>query len=161
DNTGNDWTFYVHTGAGLVCFNASTDADDDRRPRVIGVRTRPAASTDRAEFERELWWASATEHDLAVPEHGAGLFTPVWIPLEPLRRRRSPSLGQARPGRASASGRPGPGRAIERRARADRRRDPADPRRHRTQARADRRRAARPLHGRARGRRHRRFTRRR
>ncbi|HLT36792.1 MAG TPA: hypothetical protein VK034_10910 [Enhygromyxa sp.] len=83
DNTGNDWTFYVHTGAGLVCFNASTDADDDRRPRVIGVRTRPAASTDRAEFERELWWASATEHDLAVPEHGAGLFTPVWIPLEP------------------------------------------------------------------------------
>lgn len=82
ENLGDDWTFYVHTGAGLVSFSAAVHSTGDRPPRVIGVRTRPSPDTDPT-FERELWWASATEHDLAVPEHGAGLFTPVWIPLEP------------------------------------------------------------------------------
>jgi hypothetical protein len=90
DATGHDWTFYVHTGAGLVCFKSqprtrredksSVDSGGIRAPRVVGVRTCPDAGTEPA-FERELWWASATEHDLAVPEHGAGLYTPVWIPL--------------------------------------------------------------------------------
>ena len=80
ENVGQDWTFYVHTGAGLVCLDVGVDADP--RPRVIGVCTRPAPRAE-VEFDRELWWASATEHDLAVPEHGASLFTPVWLPLEP------------------------------------------------------------------------------
>lgn len=80
ENTGVDWTFYIHTGAGLVCLTAPTDAKP--RTRVIGVRSRPTPTAE-VEFERELWWASATEHDLAVPEHGVGLFTPVWIPLAP------------------------------------------------------------------------------
>lgn len=80
DGLGDDWTFYVHTGAGLVCFNAAARQDDEGPARVIGVRTCPTPENEPA-FERELWWASATEHDLAVPEHGAGLFTPVWVPL--------------------------------------------------------------------------------
>ncbi|MFO7565250.1 MAG: hypothetical protein R6X02_21585 [Enhygromyxa sp.] len=78
DGLGDEWTFYVHTGAGLVCFNRRGGV-----PRVLGVRSPPDSPGGEPAFERELWWASATEHDLAVPEHGAGLFTPVSIPLAP------------------------------------------------------------------------------
>lgn len=81
DNLGDDWTFYVHTGAGLVCFNHRLRRGDQAHRRVIGVRELQPSSV-AVEFEREMWWASATEHDSAVPEHGAGLFTPVAIPLE-------------------------------------------------------------------------------
>lgn len=80
ENVGDDWTFYVHTGAGLVCLESGVHADS--RPQVIGARTRPAPHGE-AEFERELWWASATERDRSASEHGTSLFMPVWLPLEP------------------------------------------------------------------------------
>src|SRR5690606_68598 len=80
ENVGDDWTFYVHTGAGLVCLEGGVHADS--RPQVIGVRTRPAPRAE-VEFDRELWWASATERDRSASEHGASLFMPVWLPLEP------------------------------------------------------------------------------
>ncbi len=82
ESVGDDWTFYVRTGAGLVSFSESVGPGTRFEARVIGVRERPTAGAE-VEFERELWWASATEHDSAVPESGAGVFTPVWLPLEP------------------------------------------------------------------------------
>jgi hypothetical protein len=84
ESIGEDWTFYLHTGAGLVCLDSKLGpGGEDRRIRVIGVReVEIEADEDGPRFERELWWASATEHDPAVPDHGAGLFVPVSIPLE-------------------------------------------------------------------------------
>lgn len=83
ESVGDDWTFYLHTGAGLVRIEATLGPGKlDERERVIGVRELELPEAEEPGFERELWWASATEHDLAVPEHGAGLATPVWIPLE-------------------------------------------------------------------------------
>jgi hypothetical protein len=93
EDVGRDWTFYVHTGAGLVCFSAGVDAG--RRTRVLGVRTRAELElASGAAFERELWWAS-----VKGPEQGTSLFTPVWLPLEPgLEVHRSLELDVARLG---------------------------------------------------------------
>lgn len=82
DGVGDDWTIYLHTGAGLVrVASRVVPAGDDPRERVIGVREVEIGAP--VTFANESWWVSATEHDSKFPDRGAGLYTPVALPLEP------------------------------------------------------------------------------
>jgi hypothetical protein len=87
ENIGNDWSFYLHTGAGLVRLSSKlAHGRDDGRAQVIGVRgvsPAPAAPATAVRFERELWWVTAIERDIGRDDHGISMLMPVVVPLEP------------------------------------------------------------------------------
>ncbi|MCB9764551.1 MAG: hypothetical protein H6739_32555 [Alphaproteobacteria bacterium] len=73
ESIGRDWSFFIHTGAGLVRFDARLNLGaNDRTRRVVGVREVEAEGA-----VEERWWVSALERDPSWSDNGVSLETPV------------------------------------------------------------------------------------